>query len=98
MIEKGYQYHRTNSKGEAVFRRDTNQNIEEVKKYLDEHAIKYEDRSKATALKIYDKKERPYIYYWTTGRWKPYNGRMSPHYCSNSIEDFVTKYLNRFCS
>jgi len=33
MTEKGYQYHRTNSKGEAVFRRDTNQNLQEVKKY-----------------------------------------------------------------
>ena len=29
-----YQYYKTNSKGEAVFRRNTNQNLEEVKKYL----------------------------------------------------------------
>ena len=93
-----YQYSRTNSKGEAVFRRDTNQNLEEVKEYLHRRDIRYESRSKATALKIYNKEERPYIYYWTTGRWKSYNGKRSPHYCSNSIEDFVTKYLNRFCS
>lgn len=93
-----YQYSRTNSKGEAVFRRDTNQNLEEVKEYLYRHDIRYEDRLKATALKIYNKEERPYIYYWTTGRWKPYNGKIFPHYRSNSIEDFVTNYLNRFCS
>ena len=50
-----YQYSRTNSKGEAVFRRDTNQNLEEVKEYLHRRDIRYESRSKATALKIYNK-------------------------------------------
>ena len=93
-----YQYSRTNSKGEAVFRRDTNQNLEEVKKYLKEYNIKYEDRTKASALKVYNKDKHSYIYYWTTGRWKPYNGKIFPHYRSNSIEDFVINYLNRFCS
>lgn len=91
-----YQYYKTNSKGEAVFRRNTNQNLEEVKKYLNEHDIRYENRLEATALKIYNKKEHHYIYYWTTGRWKPYDRKKAPHYRSNSVQDFVKKYLNRF--
>ena len=52
VLTSEYQYSRTNSKGEAVFRRDTNQNLEEVKEYLHRRDIRYESRSKATALKI----------------------------------------------
>ena len=34
-----YKYDRTNSKGEKIFRRDTNETLEEVEKYLDSKNI-----------------------------------------------------------
>ena len=94
-MKKNYRYHKTNSKGDPVFRRDTDQSLCEVETYLKENDITYEYRLGATALKIYNKEDYPYIYYFTTGRWKPYNLRRFPHYRSESIQDFAIKYLNR---
>jgi len=90
-----YQYFKTDSKGDPVFRKDTDQTLREVEIYLKESDITYEYRLGATALKIYNEQDKPYIYYFTTGRWKPYNGKRAPHYHSDSIQDFVKKYLNR---
>ena len=97
MIKKktGYRYFKTSRKGEPVFRRNTDQTLCEVETYLKESNINYEYRLEATALKIYNKEEIPFIYYFTTGRWKRYNGRKFPHYHSNSVQDFAIKYLNR---
>lgn len=89
-------YVRTNSKGKAIFRRDTNEDLEFVEKYLGEHNIDYDLRLGATMMYIYNNDNKRYAYYWTTGRWSPENAIAKEHYHSKGIDDFVSRFLNRF--
>ena len=49
----GYRYHKTNSKGDPVFRRDTDQSLCEVETYLKENDITYEYRFPTTTATLY---------------------------------------------
>tara|TARA_R110000824_G_scaffold13677_2_gene59225 strand:- start:4414 stop:4725 length:312 start_codon:yes stop_codon:yes gene_type:complete len=88
-----WKYVRTNSKGKRIFRRDTNESIDFVTKYLDDNNIDYEIKSGATMMYIYDPYGKLYAYYWTTGRWSADKAIADRHYNSEGIEDFVTKYV-----
>ncbi len=92
MSTNGYYYDRTNSKGEVKFRRDTNESLEEVTKYLDDIGIEYQVRSGASMLWITT--HRKYAYYYTTGRWAPLapKGYPKKHYKSNGIADFIKRF------
>lgn len=96
MSKHKWEYVRTNSKGEAIFRKDTNETLEFVCQYLDKNNIKYEVVSSATLLRVYSRADRPYIYYWTTGRWSPRRNSAKKHFHSNGIADFVERYLNKY--
>jgi len=94
-----YKYVRTNSKGEKIFRRDTNETFEYVEKYLESKDIYYKSRRGGSMMWIFiDDKEigtyRQYVYYPTTGRWNSWksNGFPKKHYRSNGIEDFLTRF------
>ena len=63
-----WQYKRTNSKGEAVLRRDTNETVDFVETYLIKNKIPYMG-SGTTMLYIENKAGKEYAYYCTTGRW-----------------------------
>tara|TARA_R100000322_G_C5347628_1_gene167450 strand:+ start:259 stop:609 length:351 start_codon:yes stop_codon:yes gene_type:complete len=91
-----WEYVRTNSKGEAVFRKDTNESLEFVENYLQEKNIQYCVSMGASLLWIENEEGREYVYYWTTGRWSPRKPKYKVHYRSNGIDDFVTRFLNRF--
>ena len=94
-----YKYVRTNSKGEKIFRRDTNETFEYVEKYLESKDIYYKSRRGGSMMWIFiDDKEigtyRQYVYYPTTGRWNSWksNGFPKKHYRSNGIEDFLIRF------
>lgn len=89
-------YVRTNSKGKRIFRRDTEESLEFVEQYLTEKKIPYELREGATLMYIFNRDGRRYAYYWTTGRWSADNAIVDEHYHSNGINDFVTRFLNKF--
>ncbi|BCV01889.1 MAG: hypothetical protein CM15mV47_140 [uncultured marine virus] len=89
-------YVRTNSKGEPIFRRDTNEDLDFVEKYLSERNINYDLRLGATMMYIYNNHNKRYAYYWTTGRWSAENAITNQHYHSKGIDDFVSRFLNRF--
>ena len=91
-LKSGYRFDRVNSKGEVIFRRDTNETLEYVEKYLNSKGIKYEVRKGAYMLWI--KKDKWYAYSYTTGRWHPYieNSYPKKHYRSNGIDDFITRF------
>jgi hypothetical protein len=89
-------YVRTNSKGKRIFRRDTNEDLEFVEKYLSERKIPYELRTGATLIYIFNRDGRRYAYYWTTGRWSAENAIVDEHYHSRGIDDFVCRFLNKF--
>ncbi len=91
-----WQYVRTNSKGDAVFRKDTNESLEFVKNYLKEKNIEYHVNIPAFLVYIENEEGREYVYYWTTGRWSRRRMKYKVHYYSNGIDDFVTRFLNRF--
>ena len=88
-----YRYARTNSKGERIFRRDTNESLEYVTKFLEDKGIEYETRIGGSLIYIYNDDGKCYAYYWTTGRWSAHKAIAPKHYCSNGIEDFVTRFL-----
>jgi hypothetical protein len=95
MSTSEWKYNRTNSKGEVVFRRDTNETVDFVETYLIKNNISYMG-SGTTMLYIENKAGKEYAYYCTTGRWSVKKRVYDKHYHSKGIEDFVTNYLNRF--
>ena len=96
MTKHKWEYVRTNSKGEAIFRKETGQSLSYVIDYLNDNNIEYEIIPSATLIVIYSRASRPYVYYWTTGRWSPRKRSYNKHYHSDGIEDFVGKYLNKY--
>ena len=79
-----------------VLRRNTHEPIQEVCKYLIMQDIKYESKLEGGFLKIYNKKKEPFVYYYTTGRYRKYNTMpIDLHKTSHGIHDFCTKYLNK---
>ena len=96
MSTHNWKFVRNNSKGEAVFRKDTNETLEFVEKYLQDNKIDYMVNMAASLLWITNQESKEYVYYWTTGRWSKRQRVYNNHYHSNGIEDFVTRFLNRF--
>lgn len=96
MTKHNWEYVRTNSKGEAVFRKDTGQSLVHCLEYLKHEGIQHEVVESATLIVIYSKADRPYMYYWTTGRWSPRRRNYNKHFHSDNIENFVEKYLNKY--
>ena len=96
MSKHKWEYVRTNSKGERIFRKDTNETLEFACEYLDKHGIEYEVILSASLIVVYSKANRPYMYYWTTGRWSPRRRNYNKHFHSNGIADFVERYLNKY--
>ena len=92
MSEHEWEFVRKNSKGEAIFRKDTNETLEFVENYLQENNIKYCISEAASMLWIKNQEDREYVYYWTTGRWSRRKPKYKVHYHSNGIDDFVTRY------
>jgi|14BtaG_2_1085337.scaffolds.fasta_scaffold01868_13 hypoxanthine phosphoribosyltransferase len=92
-----YTYVSTNSKGDKVFRRDTDESLEFVVEYLEGKGLEYEVREGAKMLWIYASNNQTYSYYYTTGRWAPYCKRGYPkkHYMSKGINDFITRYVEK---
>lgn len=91
-----YRYVRTNSKGEAVFRRDTEDSLEFVFEYLKEKDIPYEYRAGATMFILWNDANVRYVYYWTTGRWAIKTRTIKKHFSSKGIVDFVDRFLNKY--
>ena len=54
MSEHKWEYVRTNSKGERIFRKDTNESLEFVCKYLDSNDIDYEVDLSASLIVVYN--------------------------------------------
>ena len=96
MSEHEWEFVRKNSKGEAIFRKDTNETLEFVENYLQENNIKYCISEAASMLWIKNQEDREYVYYWPTGRWSRRRPTYKVHYHSNGIDDFVTRFLNKF--
>lgn len=96
MSKHNWEYVRTNSKGEAVFRKETGQTLEYVCDYLNDNNIRHEIVLSASLIVVYSKADRPYMYYWSTGRWTPRRKSYKKHFHSDGIEDFVGKYLNKY--
>jgi len=98
MSKHDWKYVRTNSKGEPIFRRDTNESLEFVTNYLNDKDIPYEICKTAGLIWIDNIAEVTYVYYWTTGRWaiRKTNKKYKKHYHSKGIDDFVTNYLNKY--
>ena len=94
--EKEYKwsYDRTNSKGEVIFRHDTEEDFNFATTFLDKKNMEYEKRTGGSMLWIHYKDET-YSYYPTTGRWAPWTkgGYPNKHYTSKGIEDFYTRFL-----
>ena len=90
-VTSPWKYVRTNSKGEKIFRRDTNETLEDVEKYLDSKGISYESKPSGSMMYIEIREDRHFAYYPTTGRWSVYPFRRK-HYRSNGIEDFLTRF------
>lgn len=92
--EKEYKwsYDRTNSKGEVIFRHDTEEDFEFVINFLKEKNIDYEVKIYANMLWIHYN-DKTYSYYPTTGRWGTRNNHYLKHYHSKGIEDFYTRFL-----
>ena len=87
---------RKNSKGENIFRRDTNQTAEYVANVLNEKEVAFVYSESGSCFRIYNEKEdRNYQYYPTTGRWGVYfyQKRPTKHYHSKSIEDFLDRFF-----
>jgi hypothetical protein len=99
MSTSEWKYERTNSKGERVYRRDTNESLAFVTEYLDEKKIPYEISKSAGLLFIDNIADTTYVYYWSTGRWskrKTTIRQYKKHFHSKGIEDFTTNYLNKY--
>ena len=91
-IKSGYYFDRKNSKGEIIFRRDTNETLEDAEKYLSDNNIDYESKPRGSMM--YIETDKRYAYYPTTGRWSVYPFR-TKHYKSNGIEDFITRFAKK---
>ena len=91
-----YKYARTNSKGEVILRRDTEETLSFVTSILEKNNIPYEYREGATMFILYNKANVRYVYYWTTGRWAVKKRRIDKHYQSKGIEDFINRFFNKF--
>tara|TARA_R110000782_G_scaffold261545_1_gene353247 strand:+ start:1026 stop:1493 length:468 start_codon:yes stop_codon:yes gene_type:complete len=90
-----WKFNRVNSKGDAVFRRDTNESIDFVENYLIKNGISYYG-SGHSMLYIENNIGVEYVYYYTTGRWSKKKKTYDKHYHSKGIEHFVTAYLNNY--
>jgi hypothetical protein len=91
-----WHYDRTNSKGEVKLRRNTNEELVDVMKYLDDNHITYAYRENAYMFWIYE--DQTYQYFYTTGKWGvPRYGNKFPskHYHSRDIKDFITRFVNK---
>ena len=86
-----YEYVRTNSKGEKIFKKYTGETLEEVEKYLESKNIGYESKPSGSMIYIEIREDRHFAYYPTTGKWSVYPFRRK-HYSSNGIEDFLTRF------
>ena len=87
---------RKNSKGENIFRRETNQTAEHAANVLNDKEIAFVYSDSGSCFRIYNETEnRHYQYYPTTGRWGVYHyqKRPSKHYHSRSIEDFLNRFF-----
>lgn len=87
---------RYNSKGEKVFRRNTNQTAEYVAEVLNGLDIPFVYSKTGSCFRIYnEKKNKNYQYYPTTGRWGVYvyQKRPSKHYHSTCVEDFLERFF-----
>ena len=99
MSTSEWKYVRTNSKGEKVYRRDTNESLDFVTEYLDKKEIPYEVNKSAGLLYIDNIANITYVYYWSTGRWskrKTTIKQYKKHFHSKGIEDFTTNYLSKY--
>jgi len=91
-----YKYSRTNSKGEVILRRDTEEDLAFVIKYLNDNKITFEYIDSATMFYVENKAGVMYAYYYTTGRWAIKSRNRQKHYQSMGIADFVDRFLNRY--
>ena len=84
------------SKG--TLRRNTNENVEYVIRYLNTENIKYKlGHFSNSVIEIINNNNNRYGYTYTTGRWCSYKkGKEIKHYHSKGIQDFVINYLNKF--
>ena len=96
MSNSEWEYVRKNSKGESIFRRDTGEEFDFVCSYLDNNNIPYKYKEGGGVFIVSNKTGRNYVYYWTTGRWSPKHKSNKIHFRSKGIEEFVTKYLNKY--
>ena len=96
MRNSEWEYVRKNSKGESIFRRDTGEEFDFVCSYLDNNNIPYKYKEGGGVFIVSNKTGRNYVYYWTTGRWSPKHKSNKIHYRSKGIEEFVTKYINKY--
>jgi len=90
-----WKYNRINSKGEIIFRHDTNQLLESVMEFLREKNIDFILKEKANMLWIYYKGNKV-AYFYTTGRWNTFKanrGYPKKHYSSKGIRDFCNRFL-----
>lgn len=93
-----WKFVRKNSKGENVFRRETNQTAEYVADVLNEKEIPFDFFESVTCFKLYNEQNnRCYQYFYTTGRWGVYKWDKRPrkHYHSKSVEDFLERFFFR---
>ena len=94
---KGWVYTGKNSKGEIKFRKYTKQDLDYVKKYLDDKGLAYYVHEKTKLIFIYKDPEPKsqysarYAYYYTTGMWG--SDTRQKHYHSNGIEDFIDRFF-----
>ena len=91
-----WEYVRKNSKGETIFRRNTNEEFDFVCDYLEDNNIPYTYKDGGGVFIIKNKTGKSYVYYWTTGRWAPKHKSNKIHYSSKGVVEFVTKYLNKY--
>lgn len=82
--------------GKPKLRKHTHQSDEHVANYLNEQEIPFEYQESVRMFRIHHPTNgKVYQYFYTTGQWGMYfyGKRPDKHYHSNSIEEFVTKYL-----
>jgi len=94
--EYDWKFNKVNSKGEVIFKHDTNETVEQVSKFLEDKNIKHEltEGAGSTMFWVYFNGTK-YSYYSTTGRWSPIKKNKYPvkHYSSKNIKDFINRFL-----
>jgi len=94
--EKGYVYAGRDAKGKPKFKKYTNEDLEYVKKYLDDKSIAYFVHEQQKLIFIYKDKEPKnryssrYSYYYSTGKWG--SDKRNKHYHSDGVDHFITTY------